>query len=194
MIPSPTADRLFIATPLSEDVRRALSEHLTRHLGGRTLPGRVVAPENWHLTLKFLGDTPKDASDRLRRVVAATDLGTTFELAFTSLGAFPNPARARVLWLGTGDGAPDLAALAARVEHAAVSAGFEAEARPFAAHLTLSRLKPEIDVRTVLATVPRFDRRQTVAEVVLFRSHLSREGPRYEALQRFALGSPVART
>jgi RNA 2',3'-cyclic 3'-phosphodiesterase len=187
MVPAAPVGRLFLAAPLPPDLRRALSDHLDRGLDGRRLPGRVVAAESWHLTLKFLGDTRADTYARLRAALGAADLGPAFALAFTSLGSFPAPARARVLWLGTGAGAGELAALAARVEAAAVSAGFAPEDRPFAAHLTLSRIRPDADVRSLLAAVPPFDTRMTVDRVVLFRSHLGRDGARYEALARYDL-------
>ena len=113
MTPEPTAaGRIFVAAPLADDVRQTISQHLDRSLHGRALPGRVVAQANWHLTLRFLGDTSAARLRALLDRLASTDLGQACSLAFTSLGAFPRPDRARVLWLGTGDGAPQLAALA----------------------------------------------------------------------------------
>lgn len=185
----PLVGRLFIAAPLTDAVRSALWDHLTRALRGQDLPGHVVRPASWHLTLRFLGDTARDAYEAVRAQITAAALGAPFDVAFTTLGAFPTPAGARVLWIGTGDGARQLAALAGHAERAAVAAGFPPERRPFAAHLTLSRLRPEADVRTVIAAVPPFTERVTVDEVIVYRSHLGPSGARYEALERVPLAA-----
>jgi len=185
--------RIFVAAPLGDDVRRSLVDHLELSLGGRPLPGRVVRPESWHLTLRFLGDTERGVYDRMMTNLRSAPLGAPFDLVFTSLGAFPRPDHARVLWLGTGAGADALTSLAGVVERCAVDAGLPPETRPFAAHLTLSRLRPEEDLRRLLAAVPVFDVAQHVNEVVIYRSHLERSGARYEALERLSLGQLASR-
>jgi len=183
--------RLFVAAPLPESFRRELAAHVRRHTGGAGLPGRVVPVDNWHLTLRFLGDTSRDAHDRLVAALAAADMGASFDLELGALGAFPRPERARVLWIGAGEGRERLVALAAIAESAAVAAGFAPERRPFSAHLTLSRLKPERDVSPIVAAVSPFGSRTAIDEIVLYRSHLRREGAEYEALRRFPLARRV---
>jgi RNA 2',3'-cyclic 3'-phosphodiesterase len=181
------SERLFVAVPLPDRVRGELASHIGRSLGPEHLPGRVVAPENWHITLRFLGDTDRRARDTVVAVLRSADLGSPFDLEFTSMGAFPKAERARVLWVGTGEGATRLRELAADAERAAIAAGLDAERKPFAAHLTLSRLKYETDVARLLARIPPFGVAAAVDRVVLFRSRLSREGATYEVLERFSL-------
>ncbi len=184
---SASAGRLFLAAPLDELTHKAITRHLAATLGSQTLPGRVVAPANLHVTLRFLGDTPMAFYTRLVDSLRQADLGPAFDLSFDRLGAFPGPGRARVLWLGIQDGREQLARLADLLERLVCAQGLEPENRPFAAHITLSRLKPERDVRTLLASVPPFELRMPVEQVVLYRSHLAPSGPRYEPLERFAL-------
>jgi 2'-5' RNA ligase len=181
-------ERLFVAVPLAEEVRGELRAHLEGALGGQALPGRPVPPRNWHFTLRFLGDTQQDGADRLRDEMRRAALGPAFTLGFGRLGAFPRPARASVVWIRVAEGVDALRALAAEVERAAVRAGFAREPKAFAAHLTLARVQPPRDVRPVLAQVPPFGGTLCVGEVVLFRSHLGGGPPRYEAVERFALG------
>lgn len=185
-----SAGRLFFGVPLDESTRRAVLAHLESALGGECLPGRTVAPGNLHITVRFLGDTDREVSQRIVGALRALDLGTAFEVEFDRLGAFPNPRRARVLWLGIAEGREPLRLLAETVERIVQSQGIPADERPFAAHLTLSRLKPEADVRALIERVPGFAIRFPVTEVVLFRSHLSPSGPRYEALEHFPLSRP----
>lgn len=180
-------NRLFLAVALPDPVRDALRSAIgTTFPEG--VPGRAVPPESWHLTLRFLGDTAPDAASRLTRSLAAADLGAPFDLAFASLGAFPRPERAAVIWVGVASGAPELVTLARRVEQCVRDAGFAAEHRPFSAHLTLSRLRPPANVAPLLARPTGAPIRMRVREVVLYRSHLGGGPARYEAVARYPLG------
>ncbi len=181
--------RLFLAVPVSDQVRAELSTHLREALAGERLPGRVVPAENWHLTLRFLGDTESASHDRLLRELRAATLGSPFMLEFGRCGAFPRPARASVLWLGVAQGEVPLRALAAVVEAAVERAGWTPESRPFSPHLTLSRIQPPRDVGALLERIPPFPGRLAVEEVVLYRSHLGGGPVRYEPLERFPLGT-----
>ena len=180
--------RLFVGVPLDDGFRHALEAHLAGGQGLRTLPGRAVPSRNWHLTLRFLGSTPPALAARLVELLREADLGPPFPLELGGLGAFPRPKRASVLWIGVSLGGPELGLLARTVEAAAREAGFAPEQRPFAAHLTLSRLDPPRDVTDAVTGIPAFGGRMTVGEVVLFRSHLGDGPARYEAVERFPLG------
>ena len=181
----PSAGRLFLGVPLTDNALSAVRLHLQNE----ELPGRIVPPEKWHLTLRFVGDTAPDALERLGHSLRAGSLGRRAEIMFGRLGAFPRAHRASVLWVGVAEGADRLQAIAASVEHAVQRAGFPAEARPFAPHLTLSRLQPPRDVRSLVDRVPSLDVRMTVESVVLMRSHLGRGPSRYEELERFELAT-----
>jgi 2'-5' RNA ligase len=147
----------------------------------------MVPTENWHLTLRFLGETSTGQLDTVRRDLRSANLGRAFVLVFTGLGAFPSAGRARVLWLGTSAGADSLGSLAAAVEGVVGAAGFPPEARPFKAHLTLGRMNPEADVRDVIRCVRPIDLPAAVDRVVVYRSHLSPRGASYEVVDTVAL-------
>ena len=181
------AGRLFVGVPLPDEVRSGLEAHLRATFGER-LPGRAVVPRNWHLTLRFLGDTDTERHRRLTEALRAIDPGPAFELAFGGLGAFPRPARATVLWVGIGDGAREMRALAEKLEAAARAAGFAPEEKAFSPHLTVSRVNPPADLRRDVERTPPFGGRMTVDAFVLFRSHLGGGPPRYEEMERYPLG------
>ena len=181
-----SAGRLFLGIPLPDDVRGAVEAHLRTAFGER-LPGRAVPPRNWHLTLRFLGDTPRDRFGSLMDALRGAELGSAFELSLAGLGAFPRPARATVLWVGVGDGRAEITALAGELERAARRAGFAAEEKPFSPHLTVSRVNPPADLRRAIEAAPPLEARMRVNEAVLFRSHLGGGPPRYEAMERFGL-------
>jgi 2'-5' RNA ligase len=175
--------RLFIAVPLPDEVRHALAASLEN-----PLPGRVVPPRNWHLTLRFLGDTSRVTYERILRQFDEAEWGAPFRAAFGAMGAFPKAVKATVLWLGFSDGLEGFRRLSHTVADAVERAGLPPEERPFRAHLTLSRIRPQQDVRAVIEHAPRINIAWKVDEVDVFRSDLGRDGPRYEQLDRIMLG------
>ncbi|MDB4951922.1 MAG: 2,3-cyclic phosphodiesterase [Gemmatimonadetes bacterium] len=187
MASASAGERLFLAIPLADDARRGLEAHLAGALGGDRLSGRPVPARNWHFTLRFLGDTSAADVARLREGMRSAVLGPAFDVELARLGAFRDPRRAAVVWMGVGAGVDEMRALAARVERVAVDTGFAPERKPFSPHLTLARVQPPADVRPLLARVPPFGGAMRVRQVVLFRSMLGSGPPRYEPVERFAL-------
>lgn len=177
--------RLFVAVDPGDETRHRLAELINATL--TALPGAVVPPANWHLTLRFVGSATEAEEDRLRYELSEAVMPPPFRIRLGGLGAFPRPARASVLWMGVQEGASQLGDLAAGVETAVQAAGFEQEDRPFRAHLTLSRMRPTVDVTALVDG--GFDAQVTleVESVVLFASVLGRGGARYEAVDRFPL-------
>lgn len=101
-----------------------------------------MAPDNLHVTLKFLGQIEPVLVQRVGSLLAeVASQHSAFELEVRGLGAFPTPRRARVIWAGLAAGAAELGRLAARVDAGLAELGFAPEARPFAAHVTLARVR-----------------------------------------------------
>lgn len=176
------AERLFIGVPLTDEARHAIERALPSDL-----PGKRVPADNWHFTLRFLGATEDAARDQIVTNFRVATCGPRFTVRFNELGAFPNPGRARVLWIGIDEGAPRMIQLAAIAEAAARVAGFAAETRAFTPHLTLSRIDPPVSVRTLITSKPRLDIQMTVDAVILYRSRLGGGPARYEEVERFEL-------
>ncbi len=133
--------RAFVAVPVPGEIKDAVRE--VGHAWKRELEGiRWVDPDNLHLTLKFLGQTP---IEKVKRIVSA--LGNhlagegSFTVEFEGLEAFPSTRRPRVLFVGVTRGREELSRLAARVDRALVPEGFEGEKRSSTPHLTLGRVK-----------------------------------------------------
>lgn len=164
--------RFFVGVDLTVEMRHGLASHLTAHLEAtdHELPGSVIPPSNWHLTLRFVGQLADEGLDRLRFGLDETAWPSPFTARFGSLGAFPNHRRATVLWLGLAEGEAELDDLAGVVEQTVRRAGIVAEERPFVPHLTLSRVRPPADVRELVATVPAFDGSMEIDTVHLFES------------------------
>jgi 2'-5' RNA ligase len=133
--------RIFLAVFPPAEVQAA-AERLIERL--RKPDDRVswVKRDNLHYTLRFLGDLGESgarrAADAARSAAAAQP---AFEARLGELGAFPSARKARVLWLGLSEGAEPLTALAREVEAALRKKGFDRADRPFAAHLTIGRVR-----------------------------------------------------
>ena len=179
--PERASERLFVAVPLTEQARQEIVARLP------ALPGRLVPPQNWHFTLRFLGDTDPATRDRIIAGLSAAALGSRFAISFAGLGAFPRANRARIVWLGVDEGARRLIAVAESVENAARLAGFPAETRPFKPHLTLSRIEPTRSVADVLTSQRPVDVKMPVTHVALVRSQLGKGPAQYQVVERFAL-------
>jgi len=170
--------RLFLGVPLAAGSRDRLSTAAAEapRLG---FGGRLIPPDNWHLTLRFLGPSTGERSARLIGALDATDCGAAFRISLRGWGAFLRPGRATVLWAGVEDPTGGLARLAEITETAARSAGYPPEQRPFRPHLTVGRSRSPIDLSATLAALPPIVIPMEVDRIVLFHSTLGGRAPVY---------------
>jgi 2'-5' RNA ligase len=183
--------RTFVAVEIEEVIRRAAK--LVEELRAASADVTWVKPHNMHLTVKFLGDVTAEKIPHVCQTVARAVAGLTpFDLEIRGVGAFPNTARPRTIWLATGTGETQLADVAERIETALMDLGFAREGRPFRGHLTLGRVRrpgPALAELTRMLN-ERADLelgQATIREVVVFSSQLDRCGPIYEVLSRTPL-------
>ena len=125
--------RLFIALELPHDVR----ERLAWMAGG--LPGaRWLAPENYHLTLRFIGELPGYRAEEVDLALANLRApGFTVELS--GVGTSEKAGKIASLWVGVQRN-PQLDHLQSKIETAMQRAGLEPERKRFVPHVTLARL------------------------------------------------------
>lgn len=177
--------RAFVAVFPPPEVRR---EALA---WARRLPSddrvRWTRPENIHLTLKFLGDVRVEALDGIHAALGEVSAEhAPFDAVLAELGAFPSARRAKILWIGVGAGSDWLCSLAANVDDALASLGFEREKRPYVPHLTLGRVRGRplnLDLPSGVEGT-----RFRVRRVELTESMLAPEGATYRTVGDFALG------
>jgi 2'-5' RNA ligase len=133
--------RAFIAVEIPAEIQQNIDRKTTTLRNGIDSLVRWVPPQNMHLTLKFLGDVSPNSLDFLRQMLRnEAENIPAFDIHLTGLGAFPNLKRPRVLYIGIQAPAA-LDALARGIESASRRLGYEAEERPFSAHLTLGRVR-----------------------------------------------------
>jgi len=183
-----TTWRAFISIEPSPDLRHALGQLRTRHQLPRSV--RWTPQNQIHLTLRFLGNIPADATDHITRHLRQACTGIKpFELEAAGFGCFPNARRPRVLWVGLHGEMDALTRLQRRIEEETRPWG-RPEEQPFHPHLTVARIKPPAprQLGALLEKAPRdLIGRWTVTEVNLMRSELTQEGALHTPLQQILL-------
>ena len=105
---------------------------------------RAPRTDDFHLTVQFLGNTAEEDVPAIGRALqeAASEL-VAFDVRYRGLGAFPEPARARVVWAGAEEIEPAgrLARLAEVVGEALEPLGHAPERRAWHPHVTLGRVR-----------------------------------------------------
>jgi 2'-5' RNA ligase len=188
--------RLFVALDPPEPVRRRIAtmqSDLRRAAGRHADEVRWASPGNVHLTLQFLGAVPEERLEMLRGALAAVAAAARpLALEVKGAGGFPSARRPRVVWVGVGGEVEALAALAAELGRSLAPLGFPPDDRPLSPHLTLGRAREgrgASGLGGALAQVAGMEGAPWRADaLLLYRSHLSPSGARYEPLDRFPLG------
>jgi 2'-5' RNA ligase len=189
--PFPPLVRVFIAVNIPT-AQKELAATVASALAASQADVRWVKPEAMHLTLKFLGEIPRDDLAPLQEALGKALVGfPNFAIKIDGMGQFPLRGTPRVIWLGISEGAPQLAGLATLIDRTVVGLGFPAETRPWSAHLTLGRVNSprhneELQKMMGTATPPDFPP-FPAREVILMRSQLQRSGPIYTRLAAWEL-------
>jgi len=177
--------RLFVALALPA----ALRTQLALLAGG--IPGvRWLPPENYHLTLRFIGEVETWRAEEADAALA-TIRAPGFELALRGVGHFDKGGRICSLWVGV-ERNEALAFLQAKVETALQRAGFEPDRRRFAPHVTLARTErapPEKIIAYIQATNLFRAPPVPVEHFTLFSSHLGKSQAVYVPEVEYGLGA-----
>jgi 2'-5' RNA ligase len=184
-----TMERLFIALPLGEE-QRTLLQRQQKILQDPLFFQKWTHPEDLHITLKFLGDTPVTISEQLPNILQnVASSQQFFTLKLSGLGTFGKSSAPSILWAGIEGEMNPLRMLQKNVESALESLGFVPEQRAYNPHITLARRyqgKPGFspDFLTPHNIVDPANASWTVNQFVLYRTHLGRK-PMYEAAAAF---------
>lgn len=188
--------RCFVGLPLPEAWQRGL-DVLTQRLAGR-LASRIswTRPGNWHVTLQFLGEVEQARVAEIAAALRAVAFAPiTLHLGGTGF-FLPQGAAAhapRTLWVGLAQGGEACTRLAEAVRVQLGPCGFAPEAREFRPHVTLGRVKTVVGGDDWKAAGRELAQEFSgagfgpalVGEMVLWRSVLGPQGPKYAALERF---------
>ena len=143
-------------------------------------------PDNWHITLVFLGNTPETEIDLLQRLIeeSFSDI-PSFNTRLKGIGVFPNTHNPKVLWLGIEDIQPLMSAQIRLVELLQLH-GFAFDNKPLKPHLTLARIRNAGHLTSFESLLNRYQYFTStpieVNQVILYESIQTINGPVYRPL------------
>ena len=191
--------RLFVAVTVPEAVKAKMAE--AQAALRRVLPDRNVRwarGEQFHLTLRFLGDVEAARVEALGESLRGACRGFgALQLRAQGVGFFPNERYPRVVWVGVRDQAEQLPRLQQVVEAATDAFTTEKKEERFTGHLTLARIKgirreeAEALAQVAAGMADRLFGQWTGYRVELMRSELLPQGARHTCLGSFALGEEL---
>jgi RNA 2',3'-cyclic 3'-phosphodiesterase len=192
--------RLFIAVTIPEDVKTKMGAAQAGLRG--TLPERIVRwsrREQFHLTLRFLGDVAAARVEALTEAIRSACRGFgALHLRAERVGFFPDLRYPRVVWVGVQDEAEQLPRLQLAVETATEGFTTEPKEKRFTGHVTLARIKgikrPESEKLGAAAAgmADRLFGQWTAYQVDLMRSELLPQGARHTSIAAIGLADPPA--
>ena len=178
--------RLFVALDLPSPVRQRLS-----WLAGGLAGARWVRPDNYHITLRFIGECPGYRCEEVDHALAALR-APGFTLTLSGVGVFDRNGRPASVWAGV-DRTRPLEHLQTKIETALQRIGLEPERKRFMPHLTLARLDNApahklaewVQGHNLLRTNP-----VPVGHFTLFSSRLGKEQAAYQPEVEYDLLEP----
>ena len=179
--------RAFIAVPINEESKGKI-EALFSELGGGNF--KIVKKENFHLTLKFLGEIGETQLDAVKALLGEfSKTHPKFKANLSSVGAFPNENYVKVLWVGLSPH-EEYEKMAMDLDEIIHDLGFKKE-KSHTPHLTFSRVKYVDDkekIKTFLKKHKNEDFGQVqVDRIVLMQSELKPDGPTYTEIASYPL-------
>ncbi len=184
--------RLFFAIDLSDFIVSSVERLIETFTDIPSRYIRWVAPSNLHVSIKFLGEVESDKlpaiCDVAEKVFASCG---NMRLTVEGMGIFPNHDRPRVVWLGVKGETEKLVATESRLSEQLENLGFQADQRPYAAHLTIGRVKND-NVRGKLVRLVRKHHGVALGDLMvdhvsLYESKLKPGGAIYSVVRTFKL-------
>jgi 2'-5' RNA ligase len=182
--------RTFIAIELPEPIKNSLAKLIDK-LKQTGADVKWVAPQNIHLTLKFLGERDDKKVDRISEILDEVARNhRAFPIQINALGAFPNMNSPRVIWVGIDQGDVETKNIFKDLEDLICKVGIPKEDRAFSSHITIGRTKSakglaELtqEITSLNDSIGRENLNFTAGSITLFKSTLTPKGPIYEALK-----------
>jgi RNA 2',3'-cyclic 3'-phosphodiesterase len=179
--------RLFVGLGLPDELRGRLAG-----MAGGVPGARWVPEENYHISLRFIGEVAAHQAEEIDHALAALR-ARRFPLVLAGVGTFSRAGRETTLWVGV-ERSQQLDLLQGKIETALQRAGLEPERRRFVPHLTLARVDAAAPAKLAgfvqahnLFRAPPVP----VEHFTLFSSRLGKEAPVYTAEVDYELAAPA---
>ena len=147
---------------------------------------KLVAPQNIHVTIRFLGDIRADMFDSVHEGMKQV-VFSAFDCDVHGLGVFPDLRHPRVVWAGMKKGSDELKKVANQLEPQLRNLGFSPDSKGFSPHLTLARVRTgrnKDEMARIVMEMADYDFGVLKADCLkLKKSVLTPTGPIYSTLR-----------
>jgi 2'-5' RNA ligase len=191
--------RLFLALAITSEIKTEIAKtqaDLRHNLSDAKI--RWSGSEQWHLTLRFLGNVDVSRLDLLKqKITSVCRTSNSLLLHAEGIGVFPPKRPPRVIWVGVRDVDGQLKKLQAELQAATNEFTSEPPEETFTAHVTLGRVKTisRAEAEFLSSRLPQLRERHfgewTAKTVDLMRSELGSEGARHTVLVAIPLAVPT---
>lgn len=180
--------RLFIALPIDEEIRTRLLP-LHQFFTGCTNTIKPVHPEQFHITMKFIGECDGNTARSIESAFMDLPLhGMALDYTVKGIGMFPGEKNPSVIWTGIQTDLPRIREIWKTVERFALEFGIKEEKRSFVPHLTIARVRKGMKLTDKIQRHLQ-EYRDTVfgssrfTTLKLYKSKLTPNGPEYTVLK-----------
>ncbi len=177
--------RLFVAVPVADKVKEKINQ-LLQELAHSGADLKLVAAENLHFTLKFLGDVEEN---KIPEIIEKLSLikHKPFSISLHGVGVFPSLERINTVWVTAKS--LELVLLTKRANQ--LLDYIRREEREEVPHLTVARVKSGRNKERLKEIVEKNKLtafgEMLVDKIVLFESELRKEGPKHKTFKEFWL-------
>ncbi len=176
--------RLFVGVRIPEDIKERIAE-VSHKLYSKVKEAKIVATENLHITLKFLGGIQEDKVSQIKNVLTESLKGSgCFPATVRGVGIFPDEKSIRVFWVGV-DSKGKLKKLNASIETELEPLGFTREDR-FKEHITIARFKSTPKITSLKDVFEKYKEEifglMDITKIELIKSDLKSAGPVYTTI------------
>ena len=150
-----------------------------------------VNEDNFHFTLKFLGETDESLISDISNTLENISLSTQpIKLKIENMGIFGSRYNPRVIWAGI-DNNPQITEFANEILNKLDEVGFKRDRQNFVPHITIGRIKNIQNKKHLKSTIDKNKRSLYQEDIVnsfcLFESISTPAGPVYKKLKEFGL-------
>lgn len=183
--------RSFFAVDLREKIKEKIAEKV-RGLKRVNADLKIVKRENWHITLKFLGDIDQSQVRRIKKKLKrVVNQLKPFKISLKGGGVFPDLDYIKVIWVGLNKGSDKVKELNREINRVLEGMDVAESHHEYTPHITIARAKSGRGKREIQGFVESLkDEKfgeQVIKKIKLKESILKGEGPKYSDLSIFDL-------
>ncbi len=174
----------FVAIPINQLIRQEI-EKWKSSIESKVMFKRWVHPQDYHITLAYLGHAEKEALCKLtNKLDEKVKKFPSFSLTLSDIGVFGRKDSPRIFWTGVEKSEP-LQQLQKIVVKSCEVAGFEIDSRPYCPHITLARSWNGSEPFSAKHTQLKVDYETwLVDEIILYQTEMDKT-PKYKTITKF---------